>query len=139
MIEPKWEKTKKSLIPYCLWLKEKGVVKQETEEKREDERADLQWPITILADYASVEGTTVNISIDGIYIRCEEPLLLNESYRMSIQPPNHDAIEVLGKVVRSEFYGMSEDNSTYSMGVCVVEVSDQERDALSNLIDPSEL
>ena len=96
----------------------------------ENERFDLHWPITILADYASVEGVTINISADGIYIRCEEPLLLNESYRMSILPPNHDAIEVLGKVVRSEFYGLSEDNSTFGMGVSVVEVSDQEREAL---------
>ncbi len=104
------------------------------EERRKNERRELQWPITILADYATVEGVTLNISLDGIYIRCEEPLLLNESYRMSILPPNHDAIEVLGKVVRSEFYGMSEDNSTFGMGVCVVKIGDEERKALSALI-----
>ncbi len=109
------------------------------EERRKNERVELQWPITILADYATVEGVTINISLDGVYIRCEEPLLLNESYRMSILPPNHDAIEVLGKVVRSEFYGMSEDNSTFGMGVCVLEISDEERNALSALLsDPSE-
>lgn len=103
-------------------------------ERRENERADLKWPITILADYATVEGVTLNISVDGVYIRCEEPLLLNESYRMSILPPNHAAIEVLGKVVRSEFYGMSEDKFTFGMGVCLVEISDEAKDALNNLI-----
>ncbi len=109
------------------------------EERRKNERVELQWPITILADYATVEGVTINISLDGVYIRCEEPLLLNESYRMSILPPNHDAIEVLGKVVRSEFYGMGEDNSTFGMGVCVLEISDEERNALRALLsDPSE-
>ncbi len=109
------------------------------EERRKNERVELQWPITILADYATVEGVTINISLDGVYIRCEEPLLLNESYRMSILPPNHDAIEVLGKVVRSEFYGMSEDKSTFGMGVSVVEISGEGRNTLSALIsDPSE-
>ncbi len=109
------------------------------EERRKNERVELQWPITILADYATVEGVTLNISADGVYIRCEEPLLLNESYRMSILPPNHDAIEVLGKVVRSEFYGMSEDNSTFGMGVSVVEISGEGRNTLSALIsDPSD-
>ncbi len=109
------------------------------EERRKNERVELQWPITILADYATVEGVTINVSLDGVYIRCEEPLLLNESYRMSILPPNHDAIEVLGKVVRSEFYGMSEDKSTFGMGVSVVEISGEGRNTLSALIsDPSE-
>ena len=104
------------------------------EERRKQERIELQWPVTILADYATIEGETLNISLDGIYIRCEEPLLLNENYRMSILPPNHDAIEILGKVVRSEFYGMGEDNSTFGMGVCVVEISDEEKNALSALV-----
>ena len=109
------------------------------EERRKNKRIELHWPITILADYATVEGVTVNISLDGVYIRCEEPLLLNESYRMSILPPNHDAIEVLGKVVRSEFYGMGEDNSTFGMGVCVLEIPDEEKNALRALLsDPSE-
>jgi hypothetical protein len=109
------------------------------EERRKHERVELQWPVTILADYATIEGETVNISLDGVYIRCEEPLLLNESYRMSILPPNHDAIEILGKVVRSEFYGMGEDNSTFGMGVCVVEISEEQRKALSALVsNPSE-
>ena len=103
-------------------------------DRRQNERAELKWPLTILTDYATVEGVTLNISVDGIYIRCEEPLLLNEEYRMSILPPNHAAIEVLGKVVRSEFYGMSEDNSTFGMGVCLVEISDEEKDALKSLI-----
>ena len=103
------------------------------DERRENERIELQWPMTILTDYANVEGVTINISVDGVYVRCEEPLLLNESYRMSFSPPNHDAIEVLGKVVRSEFYGMGEDNSTFGMGVCFVEISDEERNALSAL------
>ena len=109
------------------------------EERRKNKRVELQWPITILADYATVEGVTINISLDGVYIRCEEPLLLNESYRMSILPPNHDAIEVLGKVVRSEFYGMGEDNSTFGMGVCVLEISDEEKNALRAILsNPSE-
>lgn len=103
-------------------------------ERRRNERTELKWPITILADYATVEGVTLNISVEGVYIRCEEPLLLNESYRMSILPPDHGAIEVLGKVVRSEFYGMSEDNSTFGMGVCLVEISDEERHTLKVLI-----
>ena len=104
------------------------------QERWKSERAELKWPITILADYATVEGITLNISIEGIYIRCEEPLLLNEAYRMSILPPNHGAIEILGKVVRSEFYGMGEDNSTFGMGVCLVEIPEEEKNALTLLI-----
>lgn len=118
---------------------EEEFISIDEQERRNSERAELKWPITILADYATVEGITLNISVDGIYIRCDEPLLLNETYRMSILPPNHDAIEILGKVVRSEFYGMGEDNSTFGMGVCLVEIPEEEKNALNLLIsDPSE-
>ena len=120
------------------WSEGDGGLKNQ-DERREDERNELQWPITILTDYANVEGVTINISVDGVYVRCEEPLLLDESYRMSISPPNHDAIEVFGKVVRSEFYGMSEDSSTFGMGVCFVEISEKERNALSAvMLNPTE-
>lgn len=104
------------------------------QERRNSERAELKWPITILADYATVEGITLKISVDGIHIRCEEPLLLDETYRMSILPPNHDAIEVLGKVIRSEFYGMGEDKTTFGMGVCLVEIPEEEKNTLNLLI-----
>ena len=113
---------------------EEEFISIDEQERWESEQAELKWPITILADYATVEGVTLNISVDGVYIRCEEPLLLNETYRMSILPSNHDAIEILGKVVRSEFYGMGEDNSTFCMGVCLVEIPEEEKNALNLLI-----
>ena len=95
---------------------------------------ELQWPITILAAQGNIEGITLNVSEEGIRIRCEEPLLLKETYRMSILPPHHEAIGIIGEVISSEFYGMSEDNATFGMGICQVHVSDEDLQFLNELV-----
>lgn len=103
-------------------------------ERQEHQEEELQWPISILAEQGTVEGITINVSDDGIQIRCEEPLLLKETYRMSILPPDHEAIGVIGKVISSEFYGMGEDNATFGMGVCQVQVPDEDLQILNELV-----
>ena len=94
---------------------------------------ELQWPITILAEQGTIEGVTLDVSEEGILIRCEEPLLLKETYRMSVLPPHHEAIGIIGKVVSSEFYGMSEDNATFGMGICQVQLPEEDLQLLSEL------
>ena len=103
-------------------------------ERHEHQEEGLQWPITILAEQGAVEGITINVNDDGILIHCEEPLLLKATYRMSIFPPNQQAIETLGKVISSEFYGMGEDNATFGMGVCQVQVPDEDLQFLNELV-----
>ncbi len=103
-------------------------------ERQEHAEKELQWPITILAEQGTIEGITIDVSDDGILIRCEEPLLLKETYRMSILPPNHEAIGVIAKVISSEFYGMGEDNATFGMGVCQVQVPDEDLRFLNELV-----
>ena len=102
--------------------------------ERHKNQEELQWPITILAEQGAVEGITINVNDDGILIRCEEPLLMKTAYRMSISPPNDEAIEVIGKVISSEFYGMGEDSATFGMGICQVQVPDEDLQFLNELV-----
>lgn len=107
-------------------------------DRRRTPRKEVTWPVTIVADYGTIEGEISNITVDGILILSEDPLRLNEIYRISIMPPNHVAIGVSGKVVWSDAYCMDEDNSVFGIGVCLVEISSKDREHLRKLLKAPE-
>ena len=84
----------------------------------------MSWAINIIADYGTVEGEIKNISSEGVLIFCEEPLRLNETYRMSVLPPEGKAIGFLGKVIWADAYCIDEDNTAFGMGFCLIEISE---------------
>jgi hypothetical protein len=94
----------------------------------------VSWAISIVADYGTVEGEIKNISPEGLLIFSEEPLRLNETYRMSILPEEGKAIGFLGKVIWADAYCMDEDNTAFGMGVCLVEISEEARKHLDKLL-----
>jgi len=108
-------------------------------EKRRSPRMEVSWPITILAETGTIEGEIRNVSVDGLLIFCEEPLRLNETYRMSILPGKHHAIGVSGKVVWADAYCMDGENTAFGVGTCLVEVIDEDREVLSALVADTRL
>jgi hypothetical protein len=103
-------------------------------ERRKQPRIEVSWPVTVVADWGSVQGEIKNINVDGVMIVCEEPLRLNDTYQMSILPPEHEAIGVKGKVVWSDAYCMDEEDGVFGIGICLIEISDENRKALSNIL-----
>ena len=105
-----------------------------TIERRKYNRIIVTWPISIVLDEEIIEGETINITVDGVLIRCEEPLQLNEVLRISINPPNHQGIEVNGKVVWSDHYAVDEQDTAFGMGICFVKISDVDCHFLKDLV-----
>ena len=109
-----------------------------TVERRKHTRGDIRWPITVLADHRTIKGETRNISVDGISISCDEPLMINEVFRIAILPPDRQAIGVSGKVVWSDLYAIDPNDTAVGLGVCFVKISDEDRkvfkDAVSSLV-----
>ena len=110
-------------------------------ERRKHSRSGVRWPITIWADHGTIEGETRDISIGGMAVRCDEPLHLNEVFRIAILPPDHKAIGVSGKVVWSDHYAIDRDDSAVGLGrlgLSFVDISDEDRtvfeDALTSLV-----
>jgi hypothetical protein len=108
-------------------------------DRRRKRRNEVRWRVTIETVQGTIEGETRNVSLEGLLVCCEEPLRLQESYRIAILPPGHSAIGVTGKVVWSDVYGMDKD-SVFGMGVCLVEVSEKDRLLLEEAVSlqPSE-
>ena len=95
-------------------------------DRRTKPRNEVRWRVTVETVQGTIEGETRNVSMEGLLVCCEEPLRLQEAYRIAILPPGHPAIGVTGKVVWSDVYGMDKD-IVFGMGVCLVEVSEKDR------------
>lgn len=103
-------------------------------EKRKQSRAKVTWPVHVITDYGTIKGEATNISTEGIFIRCEEPLRMNETYQMSVSPQNFPALAITGKVIWSDLYGIGDDNAAYGMGICLVKISDEDRQHLNDIV-----
>ena len=104
-----------------------------TIERRAHTRIKVRWPITVVTDDSAIEGETRDITTIGMFINCKEPLALNETYRISVIPPNQQSIELTCKVLWSNLYSTDGEN-TYCMGFCFVRVSDEDIHFLSDVL-----
>ena len=104
------------------------------EDRRNLPRIEVNWPITIFTDEGDVEGESKNITSDGLYICCDKPLPLNHVFSISIRPPHHQAIGVTGKIIWSDLYGIDAGDDIFGVGVCLVEISGDDRKYLKDLI-----
>jgi hypothetical protein len=102
--------------------------------KRRNPRRFVRWPIRVEAENGTVDGETRNLSFDGIYIRCNEPLRVNQKFRMAVLPPDRQAIGLTGKVVWADLYGLDKDENAFGMGVCLVEIADRDRQVFEEAV-----
>ena len=103
-------------------------------ERRKHQRVQVAWPVNVFTDHGTIEGETKDISGEGVSISCEEPLALNENYRIGIIPPNHKIIDITGKVVWSDLYGIDENNTAFGMGLCFVKIPNSDHSSLENIV-----
>lgn len=106
----------------------------DTTERRKQHRIHVAWPLSIVLDEETVEGETINVTGDGVLINCNEPLQINEVLRISIHPPNHQALEVNGKVIWSDNYAVDEHDIAFGIGICFVKISDVDRHFLQDFV-----
>lgn len=92
-------------------------------ERRKNQRLDLQWPVSIITNKKTLEGTTINITSNGMSILCDDPLPLDELFRFYIIPPDRENIDLTGRIVWSNLYGVDENNTSVGIGICFVEIS----------------
>ena len=81
--------------------------------------------------------------MDGISIRCDEPLMINEVFRIAILPPDGQAIGVSGKVIWSDLYAIDPNDTAVGLGLCFVRISDEDRrifeDAVAALVSNNDM
>jgi hypothetical protein len=88
------------------------------------------------SEHGTIQGEIRNISLSGIYVRCDEPLRVNEDLRMAIIPPDRQAIGLTGKVVWADMYGIDEEENAFGMGVCLVQIAKEDQEFLQSAVSP---
>ena len=95
-------------------------------------RANVKWPVLISTDDSSRDGVTLNVSPSGAYIRCGNPLRLNEVFDMTIDVPNSEwFIEATAEVVFSNIYGPDDKISPRGMGVRFLSITSKDRQIIA--------
>ena len=101
------------------------VVKKE---RRIYPRARLKWPVIVKTGADSLKGVTLNITPNGVFIRCRKPLRLNEVAEITIHIPNSKHyLSATAEVVWSNIYGMDDEITPRGMGFKFLRISGKDR------------
>lgn len=91
-------------------------------------RADIKWPVVVKSDRRTMEGVTSDVTPNGVFIHCQQPLRLNEVFEMDISIPDSDqSLKARAEVVWSNKYGPDDDISPRGMGVRFLRISSEAR------------
>ncbi len=98
------------------------------QEKRAYPRAEIKWPTVIKTDQDTMDGVTSNVTPNGVFIRCQKPLKLNEIFELTIDIPNSDqTLTARAEVTWSNRWGPDDEISPRGMGVRFVKISSEAR------------
>ena len=111
-----------------------NILADEIVEKRKYQQIKVRWPINVLSHDGIIAGETRNIHVDGIHFCTEKPLRLNETLFISLRPPNHQAIEVVSKVIWSDLYAVDDQGTVFCMGICFAKIGDIDRNFFYDLV-----
>ena len=103
-------------------------------EKRQDPRAELQWPVKIESPQGPVRAETKDISISGAFVMCEHPLDPGQVVPMSIDAPNRDPVNVTAEVVWSNKNVPDDQVVVRGMGVRFIGIPLEDRQYLNRAV-----
>ena len=98
-------------------------------------RAKIKWPVSMSTEERSADGVTLNLSTNGAYIGCANPLRLHEVFDVTIDVPDSDSsIQATVEVVFSNIYGPDDAITPRGMGVRFLKISSQGRQIIAKEI-----
>ena len=103
------------------------------EERRQDPRTSVNWPVTIHTEEGTIERATYNISPKGAFIRGLSPLELHEVVDITISGLDHP-ITVKARVVWSSNQIPPQEDMPRGVGVEFINISDEHREIISSLV-----
>jgi hypothetical protein len=103
------------------------------EERRQNPRASVNWPVIIQTEEGTIERATYNISPDGAFIRGLSPLELHEVVDITISGPDQP-ITVKARVIWSSNQIPPDEDMPRGVGVEFINISDEHRKIISSLV-----
>ncbi len=97
-------------------------------------RINATYPVTVLTAQGSFAGETKSISMREAFVRCREPLRLNDLASLSIEVSAHEALSAEAEVVWSNIYGPDDEITPRGMIVRFTNLSPTNRRRLHEVI-----
>jgi hypothetical protein len=96
-----------------------------SQEQRQDPRADIRWPVTIETDQGPVKAETSNLSVGGAYIRCDWTPAQGEVVTITVQPPHCSPLRISAEVT------WAGEILPLGMGVRFLEISEEDKELIN--------
>jgi c-di-GMP-binding flagellar brake protein YcgR len=101
---------------------------------RQYPRLRIRWPVYAQTAEQTIAGETESISPRGTYVRCSQPLRINEVLDVTINTPDSDrTLTARAEVVWSNRYGYDDELTPRGMGLRFLEISEQDQRYISGL------
>ncbi len=104
-------------------------------ERRRYPRAKILYPVTVQTNRQFMVGLTKDISAEGLFICCQNPLKPGEFFEMTISvSPLSPRIKALAEVVWANVSGPDDEAQPRGMGIRFFKMSDEDREVISALV-----
>jgi hypothetical protein len=104
------------------------------EEKRKHPRIAISWPGRMETSQDSMTIQLKDISAGGAFVVCASPPPLNETFRLTINAPDYDALTLNAEVVWSNANVPEDKVINRGMGVRFIKNTDEDRSSLNHII-----
>ncbi len=103
-------------------------------ERRAAERHDVTWSVDCETPDTFLYASISNISEMGIFVLTREPLAVGTRLTLRFAPPRHEPFVLQGVVQWVNPVRLGDDNPNPGMGVRFVDLSDDERERLVEVV-----
>ncbi len=102
-------------------------------ERRQHLRVEIKWPVIVKSSWGDMKGETLNFNTDSAFIRCPNPLKLNEIFAMTINAPERSLL-VNAEVIWSNIHGHDDDITPRGMGVRFLNITSEDRAFIAKVV-----
>ena len=97
-------------------------------------KVEVNYPVLFLTADGPLQGETRNLSPSSAFVRCRNPLRLNDITSMSIEISEHESLLAEVEVIWSNIYGPDDDITPRGMIVSFTSLTPNDRLRLRNVI-----
>ena len=130
---------KKKLLPQNKSIDVIETDDLQPEEKRNEKRIDILWPVTIEIKNEIIKAETKELSRIGAFVKCSKPLLPGERFLIAIETPANGSISLNAEVVWSNANIPEEKVVTRGMGIRFIQNPDKDLALLKMALDAYKL
>ena len=104
------------------------------EELRRHPRMEVAWPAAMEIRHGSIRVRLKDISLGGAFVICQEPIALNEKFRLYVEAPDEETFALNAEMVWSNMNVPEEKVIHRGMGIRFVQNTDAARKRLEKAI-----